>query len=626
MRVNSRHLGNLGLKLSNERVSSVPSLRRRNSALLGGVCVLAVAFAFGASSANAMNQRKLPEKAAEHASKEPFGDAPKGPVEIIVSIDEQKLHLYSDGQHVADTSVATGVPSLPTPLGFFDVIQKQVFHRSNIYSGAPMPFMQRITWSGVALHEGENIGHRASHGCIRMPHDFAVRLYQFTKLGARVIVADGELKPSEIADPHLFVYKVAPPPSPPAPPAVAAAPAMQQPANEDSKKAEVAETPKPVAPAAAQSSETSAPAAPLEVVKAAQTGDDTKPVEVVEAPKTNSSAATPDKENAPEQSSRIIASDAVKPVTSNDDVRIAAPEVSKAEASKTEPSESAAPKAEASNTDASGNEASKTEAPKPEASKPETAKLDAPFGDPPVPSAASKAAVSAQPSNSANANDIPQNAQPVTAAVQHVEPVPAVVPQPVVNVSVHLASENLRGTDANPTLVVDASNGVVPLPVAKPAAAVVAPPERKTPIAIFVSRKTQRIYVRQNFAPLFDAAITVDHPEQPLGSHVFTALNLLPDGSTFRWDVVSLPAAQPKAKQVEVKDRYGRVIRREPVIEKASGPAPTPQEALARLEIPQDTVDRISAMMVPGSSLIVSDQGLGEETGEGTDFIVTSRN
>ena len=90
------------------------------------------------------------------------------------------------------------------------------------------------------------------------------------------------------------------------------------------------------------------------------------------------------------------------------------------------------------------------------------------------------------------------------------------------------------------------------------------------------------------------------------------------------WDVVSLPAAPPKAKQVEVKDRYGRVVGREQIVEKQSGPLPAPAEALARLEIPQDVIDRISAMMVPGSSLIVSDQGLGEETGEGTDFVVVS--
>src|SRR5579863_6465027 len=144
-------------------------------------------------------------------SKDPFGAMPKGPLQIFVSIDQQKLHLYSDGVHVADTSVATGVPSLPTPLGVFSVIQKQIFHRSNIYSGAPMPFMQRITWSGVAMHEGEGIGHRASHGCIRMPHDFAVRLYHLTKLGVPVIIARSELEPAAFADPHLFVHKAPPP-------------------------------------------------------------------------------------------------------------------------------------------------------------------------------------------------------------------------------------------------------------------------------------------------------------------------------------------------------------------------------------------------------------------------------
>ena len=131
----------------------------------------------------------------ERVSKEPFGDIPKGPLQIFVSINQQKLHLYSDGVHVADTSVATGVPSLPTPLGVFSVIQKQIFHRSNLYSNAPMPFMQRITWSGVALHEGENIGHRASHGCIRMPREFAMRLYGLTRIGARVIVAAANSSP-----------------------------------------------------------------------------------------------------------------------------------------------------------------------------------------------------------------------------------------------------------------------------------------------------------------------------------------------------------------------------------------------------------------------------------------------
>jgi L,D-transpeptidase catalytic domain len=150
------------------------------------------------------------EKGAVEADKKPFGDIPKGPLQIVISINQQKLHLYSDGEHVADTSIATGVPSLPTPLGVFSVIQKQVFHRSNIYSNAPMPYMQRITWSGVAMHEGENIGHPASHGCIRMPHDFAARLYRLTKIGVRVIISRPELKPVEFADGHLFVHKEMP--------------------------------------------------------------------------------------------------------------------------------------------------------------------------------------------------------------------------------------------------------------------------------------------------------------------------------------------------------------------------------------------------------------------------------
>jgi hypothetical protein len=169
-------------------------------------------------------------KIADRIDKEPFGKIQKGPLQIFISINQQKLHLYSDGVHVADTSVATGVPSLPTPLGVFSVIQKQVFHRSNIYSDAPMPYMQRITWSGVAMHEGESIGHRASHGCIRMPHDFAVRLYHLTRLNTRVIIANSELKPTEFADPHLFVHKEIPPEAAAAPPPNGAEPQTGKPA------------------------------------------------------------------------------------------------------------------------------------------------------------------------------------------------------------------------------------------------------------------------------------------------------------------------------------------------------------------------------------------------------------
>jgi hypothetical protein len=112
-----------------------------------------------------------------------FGEMPKGPLQLVVSINTQKVTLFSNGVRVAQGPVSTGVPGHPTPMGVFSVIEKDRYHHSNIYSGAPMPYMQRITWSGVALHEGVLPGHPASHGCIRMSHDFAKKLWPITKLG-----------------------------------------------------------------------------------------------------------------------------------------------------------------------------------------------------------------------------------------------------------------------------------------------------------------------------------------------------------------------------------------------------------------------------------------------------------
>jgi len=139
-----------------------------------------------------------------------FGEMPKGPLQLVVSINTQKVTLFSNG--VREGAVSTGVPGHPTPMGVFSVIEKDRYHHSNIYSSAPMPYMQRITWSGVALHEGVLPGHPASHGCIRMSHDFAMRLWPITKLGVRVIVARDELTPAEFAHAKLFVPRSKPEP------------------------------------------------------------------------------------------------------------------------------------------------------------------------------------------------------------------------------------------------------------------------------------------------------------------------------------------------------------------------------------------------------------------------------
>jgi hypothetical protein len=148
-------------------------------------------------------------------------------------------------------------------------------------------------------------------------------------------------------------------------------------------------------------------------------------------------------------------------------------------------------------------------------------------------------------------------------------------------------------------------------------------PAKKTPIAIFISRKEKKIYVRQDFEPLFDAAIAIAHPDQPLGTHVFTALDFLGDHATLRWNVVSLPGEpppppSPKTRNAQRDKRAADLL--------PPPPAPqTPAEVLARIEIPQDVIDYISQSMVPGSSLVVSDHGLGDETGDGTDFIVVTQ-
>jgi L,D-transpeptidase-like protein len=141
------------------------------------------------------------------AEKRQLQDAPKGPLQIIVSIADQRISLYDNGTLIARSSVSTGVERHPTPLGVFSVISRHKWHESNIYSGAPMPYMQRITWSGIALHAGELPGYPASHGCIRLKEDFAIRLWHLTRRGTRVIIAPEDVSPLEISHPRLVARK-----------------------------------------------------------------------------------------------------------------------------------------------------------------------------------------------------------------------------------------------------------------------------------------------------------------------------------------------------------------------------------------------------------------------------------
>ncbi len=369
-------------------------------------------------------QRVAPRRERAEPNKEVgFGEMPKGPLQIVVSIDHQRVTLFSNGVRVAQGPVSTGVPGHPTPMGVFSVIEKDRYHRSNLYSNAPMPFMQRITWSGVALHEGVLPGYPASHGCIRMSRDFAQKLWPTTQLGARVVIARGELAPVDFEHPKLFVPK-----------------------------------PKPEPQVAGNATTTDGrnvaqiPVAPAEVTPV--TGEP-RPPEVAPA-----------------------GSDGIKPAPTIDPVKPNAP--------------------------------------------------------------------------------------------------------------------RLRSADQ--------------------------PAKRSGQVAVFVSRKEKKIFVRQGFVPLFDVPVVIEEPDQPLGTHVLTAMEVTDNG--MRWNLMTIPT-DPSAP---VEQRESRRKWKEPSRPAVQIKSPsTAAEALDRIQMPQDAVDRISELLIPGSSLLISDEGLGRETGRYTEFIVLSQ-
>src|SRR5205814_10252662 len=125
------------------------------------------------------------------------------PIMAIISLRSQRITVYDPKGWILRAPVSSGTKGRETPAGIFSVIQKVAEHYSNLYDDAFMPHMQRITWSGIALHGGVLPGRPASHGCVRMPFDFAERLFDATQLGLRVIVAPSDVAPVEIVHPVL---------------------------------------------------------------------------------------------------------------------------------------------------------------------------------------------------------------------------------------------------------------------------------------------------------------------------------------------------------------------------------------------------------------------------------------
>src|SRR5262245_60700388 len=174
--------------------------RTRNRGVRHAAVAIAALAALMAAGDPAHARSKRSGHAVEAVAERTAGE----PVMAIVSLRSQRITVYDAHGWILRAPVATGQKGRETPAGVFSVIQKDADHRSNLYDDAWMPHMQRITWSGIALHGGPLPGYPASHGCVRLPYGFAARLFEATRMGMRVIVAPGDVEPVEIAHSALF--------------------------------------------------------------------------------------------------------------------------------------------------------------------------------------------------------------------------------------------------------------------------------------------------------------------------------------------------------------------------------------------------------------------------------------
>src|SRR6516162_5339965 len=167
---------------------------------LAGVAFAAGLAALAVAGDHAAARNARTESSVEFVQSRIAGE----PIMAIVSLRDQRVTIYDATGWILRAPVSSGQKGRETPAGIFSVIQKEAEHYSNLYDDAYMPHMQRITWSGIALHGGILPGHPASHGCVRMPYDFAQHLFGVTRLGMRVIVAPSDVAPVEIVHPALF--------------------------------------------------------------------------------------------------------------------------------------------------------------------------------------------------------------------------------------------------------------------------------------------------------------------------------------------------------------------------------------------------------------------------------------
>ncbi|WP_315765580.1 MULTISPECIES: L,D-transpeptidase family protein [unclassified Bradyrhizobium] len=540
---------------------------------------------------------RSPVRARHHQAKpavvEKDAAKPQGPLIVAISINKQQVKIYDSNGLFAEAPVSTGMKGHPTPTGVFSIIQKQKYHRSNIYSGAPMPFMQRITWSGVALHAGVLPGYPASHGCIRMPPAFAVKMYGWTRIGARVLVTSGEVEPSNFTHPLLAALK-APQPS------ASAQPDTNAPAAPKADKGAALSPPVTVgsdidlrSTIGHDNGAKSTDAAVLlrGQTRTADAGSLNTPATVTDVPAVQ---VTPHPASVTSTTAGEAALDAPSRPTS------AAPAAAQTSPSGIDAGTGDIPTKPGVATMAQTGTVQENRLVN------ETAKRDDPEA---VGQTAEK------PADAAATKD------PTTSAVQQAVSGGQPEAQPIdksTEPAGTTADSPAKPADKDQTRV---SEGDKPLPV-KPEL------KRNSAIAIFISRKDSKLYVRQNFSPVFKVEVTIAPSDRPLGTHVFTASTDKADADVMHWSVVSLPVSPRSMARNDDggQTRHGKKRGEIPLEAKDASQPNSPAEALDRIAIPADVLAWLGAALSNGSSLIVSDQGINQgETGEGTEFILSLR-
>jgi lipoprotein-anchoring transpeptidase ErfK/SrfK len=528
------------------------------------------------------------------------GAKPQGPLIISISIDQQKVRVYDSNGLFAEGPVSTGMKGHPTPMGVFSVIQKHRMHHSNIYSGAPMPYMQRITWSGIAMHAGVLPGYPASHGCIRMPTAFAVKMWNWTKMGARVLVTPGAMTPAPFSHPLLVTQKVTPQPM-------------------------ADEAPKVDAPLGVKSDKGAD--ASGEIGKSADTADAKLELRSTVG---HARTQTADAGSALPANAAVAMSDAT-PATASGEGALVKVVDNGEPAAKTQAAGAEAAKPEATKVEPVPAKTAGASDEKPAEAKP----AEAVTGEIKPGPAADPGDAKADASASAKAGDRTVEPKADTAAEAKLAAPKVELVKPEIVKSEPAKAEEPKADATAVAKPVDPAKAVSEAPAAKDPSRLPgqekAKPElkREGQVAVFISRKDGKIYVRQNFKPVFEAPVVIAPSEKLLGTHVFTAEVDKSDTNLLRWSAVSLPVTARNAQKIDDDARPSR--RRKGVVtapaETKAVPAPnTPAEALDRITIPPDVMATIAEALTTGGSIVVSDQGINQgETGEGTDFIVRLR-